>query len=50
MSKRRKRKRRKKKPGPKTARLKIGVDWVDAIKASFAKKKPASGWPTPATE
>ena len=49
MAKARKRKR-KKKPGPKTERLKINTDWVSAIKASLRKKKPATGWPTPATE
>jgi hypothetical protein len=43
-------KKRKKKPGPKTERLKIKTDWVSAIKASLAKKKPASGWPEPVTE
>ena len=49
MTKRRKHKK-KKKPGPKTERLKINVDWIDAIKASLSKKKSASGWPEPATE
>jgi hypothetical protein len=50
MAKARKRKRTKKKPGPKTARLKIDMDWVAAIKVSLTKKKPARGWPQPATE
>jgi hypothetical protein len=49
MAKARNRKR-KKKPGPKTERLKINMDFVSAIKASLAKKKPVSGWPEPATE
>lgn len=51
MAKAKKRKtKRKKKPGPKTERLKIGVDWVAAIRTSLRKRKPATGWPSPATE
>jgi hypothetical protein len=34
------------KRGPKPEILKIeGVKWKDAIKKSFQKDKPASGWP-----
>jgi hypothetical protein len=47
---RRKAKKRKKKPGPKSERLKIDMNWVDAIKTSLRKKKPIRGWPEPATE
>ncbi|HTS18716.1 MAG TPA: hypothetical protein VMP11_14170 [Verrucomicrobiae bacterium] len=51
MTKARKRKRKtKKKPGPKTARLKINMDFVSALKATLAKKKPKGGWPELATE
>ena len=51
MTKARKRKRKsKKKPGPKTQRLKIDMDWVDAVKQSLLKKKPRGGWPEPVTE
>ena len=33
-------------PGPKPDTLKIeGIGWEDAVKKSFTKKKPASGWP-----
>jgi hypothetical protein len=49
MRKARKRKGKKKR-GPKTERLKVNMDWVSAIKASLAKKKPAGGWPEPAAE
>ncbi len=49
MAKARKRKR-KKKPGPKTERLKIDMNWVDAVKRSLLKKKPKRGWPELATE
>jgi hypothetical protein len=45
-----KKRKRKKKPGPKTERLKINMHWVDAIKKSLTKKKPASGWPEPVTD
>lgn len=45
-----KKRKRKKKPGPKTDRLKITGSWVTAIRRSLAKKKPATGWPEPATE
>ncbi|HVM59261.1 MAG TPA: hypothetical protein VMV72_00205 [Verrucomicrobiae bacterium] len=51
MTKARKRKRKtKKKPGPKTDRLKINMNWVDAVKQSLLKKKPKRGWPELATE
>lgn len=33
------------KPGPKPDTLKIEGNWRDAVKTSFQKKKPASGWP-----
>jgi hypothetical protein len=49
MAKARKRKR-KKKPGPKEQRLKVAVSFTEAIKASFAKKKPKGGWPELAME
>ena len=32
-------------PGPKPDTLKIDGNWEDAGKKSFAKKKPAAGWP-----
>jgi hypothetical protein len=32
-------------PGPKPDMLKIDGNWQDAVKKSFAKKKPAGGWP-----
>jgi hypothetical protein len=32
-------------PGPKPDLLKIDKDWKDAVKDSFTKKKPATGWP-----
>jgi len=36
----------KKKRGPKPEVLKIHeLDWKDAIKRSFQKEKPPSGWP-----
>lgn len=35
----------KAKPGPKPDLYKIEGDWQDAVKKSFAKKKPAGGWP-----
>jgi hypothetical protein len=31
--------------GPKPDILKLEDDWKDAIKNSFAKKKPVNGWP-----
>jgi hypothetical protein len=34
------------KRGPKPEVLKIkGVDWKEAVKRSFEKKKPQDGWP-----
>jgi hypothetical protein len=33
------------KRGPEPDRLKINMDWKEAIKMSLQKKKPASGWP-----
>lgn len=39
---------RKQRPGPKPDTLKIeGVNWKDAIKQSFQKKRPVGGWPKP---
>ncbi|MDB5355309.1 MAG: hypothetical protein JWN24_1762 [Phycisphaerales bacterium] len=35
----------KPKPGPKPDTLKIEGNWEDAVKKSFAKKKPPEGWP-----
>lgn len=35
----------KAKRGPKEERLKITMDWREAIKKSFLKKKPKEGWP-----
>jgi hypothetical protein len=32
-------------PGPKPDTLKIEGKWQDAVKKSFTKKKPISGWP-----
>lgn len=32
-------------PGPKPDVLKIEGKWQDAVKKSFAKKKPNEGWP-----
>ena len=32
-------------PGPEPKLLKIDMDWEDAIKQSFDKKKPKAGWP-----
>jgi hypothetical protein len=41
-----KKKRVKAKRGPKPELLKIeGMKWGDAVKKSFQKKKPATGWP-----
>ena len=37
--------KRKAKPGPKADILKIDGNWEDAVAKSFAKKKPAGGWP-----
>jgi hypothetical protein len=31
--------------GPEPVLLKIDGDWEEAVKKSFAKKKPAKGWP-----
>lgn len=33
------------KRGPEPERLKINMDWKEAIKMSLQKKKPAGGWP-----
>ncbi len=33
------------KRGPKEERLKIHGRWQDAVKQSFRKKRPATGWP-----
>jgi hypothetical protein len=33
------------KRGPKEERLKFDMDWKDAIKKAFLKKKPKAGWP-----
>jgi hypothetical protein len=34
------------KSGPKAELFKIdGINWQQAIKKSFAKKKPVGGWP-----
>lgn len=33
------------KPGPKPEVLKLEGDWIDNIRKSFQKKKPAGGWP-----
>jgi hypothetical protein len=35
----------KRKPGPKPQILKIHGDWQEAVKRSFQKKRPATGWP-----
>jgi hypothetical protein len=32
-------------PGPKPDVLKLDGDWTELVKRSFAKKKPAGGWP-----
>ena len=32
-------------PGPKPDLLKIERNWKNAVKQSFEKKKPESGWP-----
>jgi hypothetical protein len=32
-------------PGPKPDLLKIEGNWQAAVKKSFGKKKPATGWP-----
>jgi hypothetical protein len=32
-------------PGPKPETLKINGNWEDAVKRSFAKRKPKGGWP-----
>ncbi len=31
--------------GPKPDLLKVEGDWKAAVKRSFSKKKPATGWP-----
>ena len=33
------------KTGPKPEVLKIEGKWQEAVKKSFSKKKPATGWP-----
>jgi hypothetical protein len=33
------------KRGPKPDLLKLVGDWGEAVKKTFAKKKPATGWP-----
>jgi hypothetical protein len=38
-------KKAKEKTGPKPDHLKIDGQWRDAVKKSFAKKKPPEGWP-----
>ncbi len=42
-----KKKKQKGTPGPKPETLKIEGNWKDAVKLSFQKQKPASGWPQP---
>jgi hypothetical protein len=39
--------KQRKKPlkGPAPERLKLAVDWETAIRQSFRKKRPATGWP-----
>lgn len=37
----------KMKPGSEPERLKIDVDWEEAIKRALAKKRPPEGWPGP---
>jgi hypothetical protein len=39
------RNRERTKPGPKPEVIKIEGDWEQAVKKSFAKKKPKGGWP-----
>ena len=44
-------KRQQIKRGPKPDILKIeGMDWKEAVKKSFEKKKPPEGWPKPSTK
>jgi hypothetical protein len=44
-------KRQQTKRGPKPDILKIeGVNWKEAIKKSFEKKKPPEGWPKRSTK
>jgi len=33
------------KPGPKPDVLKLEGNWQDNVRKSFAKKRPATGWP-----
>ena len=39
-------KKKNNKRGPKTAYLKIGGDWQNAVNKVLKKKKPKGGWPT----
>jgi hypothetical protein len=39
--------KKKKTPGPKPEILRIEGNWKDAIKKSFRKEKPVTGWPEP---
>ena len=32
--------------GPKAEVLKLDMNWKDAVKKSFAKKRPKDGWPS----
>ena len=34
-------------PGPEPDRVKIDLDWEDAIKRALGKKRPPEGWPRP---
>jgi hypothetical protein len=47
MKKRRKhpKPRKEAKRGPKPERLKIDMDWEQAVSIAMKKKKPAGGWP-----
>lgn len=32
-------------PGPKPERVKIEVDWEEAVKKALGKERPEGGWP-----
>ena len=37
----------KAKPGPGAERVKIDLDWEEAVKRALGKKRPPEGWPLP---
>jgi hypothetical protein len=41
---------KRKQPGPEPEVLKIEGDWKEAVKKALRVKKPAGGWPKPASK